>query len=400
MIGGFPFSSEITQHHEGDDLVIRFRSAAERAGITRLADVTGLDDVDVPVYLAIRPFAKSLTVGIGKGMERSQARVAAMMEAIELWHAEEIDLPTRTLPWSAAGRPGTVNPGRLPAALNAEAGSPSGATEWIKGIDLVTGMRTWVPKLAVSMDFVDFDAHTCPVARNSNGLASGAVRDQAILHALDEVIERDAEWRWRNNDVSARVALNTVDDPRWRALSAKLSAAGLVCAVWDVTSEVGVPVFGSVVVPDPDHAPWRKVGAHDGFAAHPDPVKALLAAVTEAAQKRLTYISGSRDDLSRQELARANDQQLTAAVLAQLAEEPEVVDFRSVESLATNDYRSDVETVLTRLANIGYDQVVLVDLTREDLGVPVVKVLVPDMLGSVGASAPPALMSVAEEAGA
>ncbi len=383
-----------------DDVITRFRPAAEHAGITRLADVTGLDDVGVPVYLAIRPFSKSLTVSIGKGLERSQARVAAMMEAIELWHAEEIELPARILPWTPDGRPEVVDPRRLPVALNTGAGAWSGTTEWIEGTDLITGAPAWVPKLAVSMDFVDFDAHPCPVARNSNGLASGEVRDQAILHALDEVIERDAEWRWRNNDVSARIALETVDNPRWQSLSEKLSAAGLVCAAWNVTSDVGIPAFGAVVVPDPDHTPWRTVGPHDGFAANPDPVKALLAAVTEAVQKRLTYIAGSRDDLSRHELARANDPELTAAVLAQLADEPEVVDFRSVASPATGDFRGDIDAVLTRLTGAGYDQVVLVNLTREDLGVPVVKVLVPDMFGPVGACAPPMSVSAVEEVGA
>src|SRR5712692_8315682 len=61
-----------------------------RAGITRLADVTGLDWIGLPVYQAIRPNSRNISVSQGKGLTRAQAKVSALMESLESFHAEEI----------------------------------------------------------------------------------------------------------------------------------------------------------------------------------------------------------------------------------------------------------------------------------------------------------------------
>lgn len=60
-----------------------------RHGITRLADITGLDTLGVPVWSAIRPAARSYVVSAGKGLDPRHARVTAVMEAIETCCAEE-----------------------------------------------------------------------------------------------------------------------------------------------------------------------------------------------------------------------------------------------------------------------------------------------------------------------
>ena len=76
-------------------------------GITRLADVTGLDIIGIPVVMAVRPLGTTLSVAQGKGATLLLAKVSGAMEAIEFWHAEnavpapelfdtpasEIDLP-------------------------------------------------------------------------------------------------------------------------------------------------------------------------------------------------------------------------------------------------------------------------------------------------------------------
>ena len=51
-------------------------------GITRVADVTGLDRIGVPVAMAVRPNARSLSVSQGKGVDRDAARASALMESI------------------------------------------------------------------------------------------------------------------------------------------------------------------------------------------------------------------------------------------------------------------------------------------------------------------------------
>src|SRR4026207_1591489 len=65
-----------------------------RAGITRLADVTGLDWIGQPVYQAVRPNPRNLSGSPGKGLTRAQAKVSALRESLESLHAEQVEQPT------------------------------------------------------------------------------------------------------------------------------------------------------------------------------------------------------------------------------------------------------------------------------------------------------------------
>src|SRR5262245_57612072 len=65
-----------------------FAEAFERVGITRVAELTRLDRIGIPVFQAVRPSARSLTLSQGKGLSVAAARVGAAMESMEVWHAE------------------------------------------------------------------------------------------------------------------------------------------------------------------------------------------------------------------------------------------------------------------------------------------------------------------------
>ena len=58
-------------------------------GITRVAGITGLDRIGIPVYMASRPNSRSVAVSQGKGLTVEAARVSALMEAVESWHVEQ-----------------------------------------------------------------------------------------------------------------------------------------------------------------------------------------------------------------------------------------------------------------------------------------------------------------------
>src|SRR5215467_5897990 len=64
-------------------------------GITRIANVTGLDSVGIPVVMVCRPNSRSVAVSQGKGIDLASARASGLMEAAELYHAETITLPLR-----------------------------------------------------------------------------------------------------------------------------------------------------------------------------------------------------------------------------------------------------------------------------------------------------------------
>ena len=82
----------------------RVRPHLQGMGITRIANVTGLDRIGIPVVMACRPNARSLAVSQGKGLTLEAAKASAVMEAIELHHAERIELPLKLGSHPRSGR--------------------------------------------------------------------------------------------------------------------------------------------------------------------------------------------------------------------------------------------------------------------------------------------------------
>src|SRR5207342_3012832 len=70
------------------DTLERIRPHLATFGITRCADITGLDSIGIPVYVAVRAQGRVLQTSNGKGLTHVDALVSAQMEAIEHWHAE------------------------------------------------------------------------------------------------------------------------------------------------------------------------------------------------------------------------------------------------------------------------------------------------------------------------
>ena len=66
------------------ETIRRVAKTAESLGVTRLADITGLDRIGIPVYSSVVPKSRdSLSVYNGKGARPVDAQAGALMEAIE-----------------------------------------------------------------------------------------------------------------------------------------------------------------------------------------------------------------------------------------------------------------------------------------------------------------------------
>jgi YcaO-like protein with predicted kinase domain len=218
-------------------------------GITRLADVTGLDFIGLPVYMAVRPNSRGLAVSQGKGLDREAAKASALMESIEGWHAERIVAPLRHESYAALRRAArVVDVTRLPLERGAtlELNTPR---LWIEGYDLLAGEAAWVPFECVMTNFVRPAHAGRTFVASSNGLASGNHLLEAVTHALCEVIERDAATRWRRSTATERqpsqLDLATVEPPRCRAVLDQVRRAGIETVVWDATADTGVPTSGA-----------------------------------------------------------------------------------------------------------------------------------------------------------
>jgi YcaO-like protein with predicted kinase domain len=373
----------------------RARALMAPLGITRLANLTGLDCLGVPVFSAIRPNGRSLSTSQGKGLDEDAAAASALMESIETWHAEHVALPRVRGSYRALrrSRP-TVDIRRLPRAGSARPARPArparidldAVHDWVEGWDIARQTAAWVPLEAVTLDCVFPRGYQPVFDVSSNGLASGNHLLEAVVHGLCEVIERDAEARWRLARGQLRLDLDTVDDPGCRRLLATLTRAGVHATVWDITSDVGVPAYGCAIMEDPREPAWRALGLYQGFGCHPDPAVALARAMCEAVQTRVTYIAGSRDDFFPFDYARATDEELLAEIWDEVtAPAAAAVDFADAPRLGRATFEDDVRMLLERLAAAGSDQVIVVDLSRPELGIPVVKVLVPGRATAVEA---------------
>ncbi len=353
-------------------------------GLTRVADITGLDCIGIPVAMAIRPNARSLAVSPGKGLDLLSAQTSAVMESLENWHAERI-----LKPLMLAG----LNEIRFAQRIVNLAGLPrrtgpkldeNARVLWIEGRELLSDAATWLPFELVHTNYtLPLPPSYGGLLASSNGLASGNHPLEALSHALCEVIERDAATLWHARDAAMRAATiidpDTIDDSDCRALLARFAAAGVTVGIWDMTSDVGLAVF-RVVIFDSDVHAQRSPLPGLGTGCHPVRAIALSRALTEAAQVRLTLISGSRDDMGLTHYATARSRATTAAIEAQL-EMSGRRHYHAVPNFEGEALDDDVNHELQRLQSIGIVEVVAVDLTKPAIGIPVVRVVVPGLEG-------------------
>jgi YcaO-like protein with predicted kinase domain len=360
----------------------RIRPFFPAMGITRLANVTGLDTIGIPVVMACRPNSRSLSVSQGKGWDLDAAKVSAAMEAMEGYHAERVRLPLRLATYAE------LRAGERVVDVGLLGRRPGGSFHphlpilWAEGEDWLRQETVWVPFQRVHSAYtVDMSFDLCSFEASSIGLAGGNHLAEAASHAICEVVEWEAWWHfWRLTEEDRqdrRIDLDTVDHPHCRALLGRCERAGVAVAVWDMTSPVGLAAFCCVLAerhPDPDRRLYTALGSGCHLARH----IAFQRALTEAAQSRLTAISGARDDTPRWEYRRLLDPAVIERERARAAV-PGSRSFARVPSREAEVFEDDLQWELELLRRAGAERVVVLDLTLPEIGIPVVRVIVPGM---------------------
>ena len=355
-------------------------------GITRLANLTGLDRIGLPVYTAIRPNARSLATSQGKGFDCDSAKASALMECIEFWHAENIGKETlhesylalRDRHAAADITKMTPLPGRH-VHLDA-------TRAWVEGWDLMSERSMWVPNDSVTMDMVFPGGYNPTFFVSSNGLAGGNHILEAIVHALCELIERDADVEWRTNDELRQIDLRAIEDQYCTWTIDRLHEAGVRVAAWDMTTANGIPSVTAAVLEKPDRCDWRSLGVSYGAGSHLSPGVALMRAISEAVQTRLTYIAGSRDDLYYEDYSQHHNLDYTNQVWEETFQSTAASLFHLRPDASTGTFEGDVTFLLATLRGMGIESAVAVDLTKPEIGIPVVKMVVPGLREPVGES--------------
>ena len=345
----------------------RIQLALEKIGVTRVADVTALDCLGIPVYQAIRPSTRSISVSQGKGVTAAAARVSAAMESVEHWHAERVEqLPAVDLSLREIQRANPISSSDLPWRASGYRLSAL-SIPWVRAESLLDRKDAWLPRQIIDLDMrVPETIVPRMFHRSSNGLASGNCRQEALLHGLCECIERHV-IACANVDPGTKAAIDpeTIDSEYCRTLVDQIGAAGAKLAVFGFTSRLQVPVvFVELVLPD---LPRRWIGS----GCHPAPEVALSRALTEAAQSRLTYISGARDDLVEFDHSTG-----VHSAYDEYIEPSGSLEFGDLGGVHSDTVEEDCTWVLERLAEANC-RPYYVDLTRADIGIAVGKSFIP-----------------------
>jgi bacteriocin biosynthesis cyclodehydratase domain-containing protein len=207
---------------------------------------------------------------------------------------------------------------------------------------------------------------------DSNGCAAGNTREEAIVQGFLELVERDAYaiW-WYNRLRRAELDLSAFDDSYVRDVQTQFADAGRKLWVLDVTSDLGIPTYVAIM-----H--WMKDGQENiefGSGAHFDRRIALLRALTELSQFLSIGLMGGGSG-EKPSLDGVTPLRLENYPFLMPAKNPIVPPAAGIK-LADNT-RDQVLACVDIASRAGLDFLVL-DQTRPDVEVPVVRVIAPGL---------------------
>ncbi|MEU5784198.1 YcaO-like family protein [Micromonospora lupini] len=340
-------------------------------GITRVADVTHLDVIGIPVMLAVRPSSETLAVSQGKGATSLLARISAVMESIELWHAERPQVHEFTAAATELDlsyRIAELRPRRRWVPMETL------RTTWTPAVEAGTGRTVPVPLDVVRLSYSGSHFRRPRIfSATSTGLAAGNTYAEAALHGLYECVERDLLAR---SGPRRHLDPATIGDPDIRALLDQLTAAGVDVAIEWLPNPYALPTFVVRL--------WSALFpiVCGGSGTHADAGVALSRAITEAAQTRLTEITATRDDIPSDQ-APATDGCADPGFPASAGG----VSYQSV--LAEHDgARDDLDAELLRaadrVAEVRGRRPLLVDLSTRPDPLRVIRVVCPGLAFTAG----------------
>jgi YcaO-like protein with predicted kinase domain len=169
------------------------------------------------------------------------------------------------------------------------------------------------------------------------------------------------------------VDISGIDFEPVAKLVERFERAGISLMVKDITSDFGIPTFNASSVEWVTHDYGYLA---EGHGTHPDARIALLRAVTEVSQTRAANIQGARDDLRKIKYGEQNTDDRRAW---QFMPSTKKIKFSEVKTYFNEDILDDIKLILSRLKAVGLSQAIIVDLTNPEIGIPVVRAIVPGL---------------------
>jgi len=366
-----------------EETIKNVESKLRAAGVTRVAEITHLDRVGIPVYTAIRPAAAEGAVSIyaGKGATKTQAKASAMMESFERYSAEMHDdhkqiLISGVFEGSESELDRYINPSLL-ILPNLLFDPETAEMDWIRSKNLKDDGDLMIPANAVYHPYIP-ERGVKLFQSNTNGLASGNRLEEAVFHGMMEVIERDA-WSIFESKRKSKPEINcdNTENKIIKDILAMFNDAGIHVKLVDLTADVKITTVAAVaddtVLKDPALLTL-------GVGTHLDPEVAVIRALTEVAQSRATQIHGTREDTVRAVFMRkAGYERMKRINRHWFGVSEKSIDIIEMKNISGKSFREDIETTKKLLSKCGFDDILYVDLTRPEIKIPVVRVIIPGM---------------------
>ncbi len=353
-----------------------------KIGVTRIADITDLDRIGMPVFTAIRPTAEDGAISIygGKGISKSHAKASAIMEAFERYSAEKQndDESIIATPDEISLKGNYINPESLNLPKDFKKEDLNSLTlEWSRAHDLISDEDYYVPSNAIFHPYISNEAQSL-FKSNTNGLASGNILDEAILHGIFEVVERDA---WSIFELThknySQINIESIESEIINETLDKFTSQGINIKLMDFTADINIPTIAASA----DDTITKDAGLLTlGMGTHLDPEVAILRALTEVAQSRATQINGAREDTVRADFAReAGYERMKRINKYYFQQEEDQINLSDIENKSTTSIKKDLEIVKDELVSNDIKHILYADLTRSEVDVNVVRIIIPEM---------------------
>jgi ribosomal protein S12 methylthiotransferase accessory factor len=385
---------------------------SKKIGLTRIADITYMDKLYIPNYSCVLPGTEDyIWVYSGKGPTKKHAKVSAIMESIERYSS---------LPTNYYGKfiSGTFN--KLKQSYNIlhpeEVVEPltfdfhnNMVMDYVKGYDIINQENILIPAALALFRYTPNSPSLNPFAfHHTNGLASGNVFEEAVCHALCEVIERDAislaqlrasaipfhilnniyhnfqrhgyninpiskEQFIDDNSIFPDVKISQEDFHQVTKLINTFKKFNIRLIIKDITTDIKIPTFNVACVEWISHDYGYLA---EGHGTHPDKRIALLRAITEVSQTRAANIQGARDDLRK---IHYNDNNTDDKNAWQFMASEKTINFSDIITYLNEDILDDINLIIKFFKIVGLKKAIIVNLTNPKIKIPVVRAIVPSL---------------------
>lgn len=386
---------------------------SKKIGLTRIADITYMDKLYIPNYSCVLPGTEDyIWVYSGKGPTKKHAKVSAIMESIERYSS----LPTN---YTRKFITGTFNelkesynllhPDDLVEPLTFDFQNDM-LMDYVEGYDIINKENILVPAALALFRYTPNSHSLNPFAfHHTNGLASGNVFEEAVCHALCEVIERDAislaqlrasaipfhilskihhNLRIQGYHINSISKEQFIDDNSLYQdvkicrednfqpvtnLIKKFKKFNIRLIIKDITTDIKIPTFNAACVEWISHDYGYLA---EGHGTHPDKRIAILRAITEVSQTRAANIQGARDDLRK---IHYNDNNTDDKNAWQFMSSQRTINFSDIITYQNEDILDDIKLIIKFFKEVGLNKAIIVNLTNPKIKIPVVRAIVPGL---------------------